>query len=279
MAPTTDRDGERAGVVVETTASIEISAGLAALLALRVTPLEETGQHVRAVSLSVGGWDLAVDGTDRPVRAVTDGSPTLITVSSTVELGIPVPGSDSPTTDADDSTLPFEEFVSYLTASRYCPADRLVGFAQAEFGSPESSGGHDTIDRVADFVNSRLAYRFGSSTHTTDAIDTLASGDGVCRDFAHLTITLLRAVGVPARYVAAYAPGLDPQDFHAIVEAHDGDRWRAVDATGLCDPTFAVRISRGRDSADTAFLSIYSGSVQIAPPVVSAEISSGRPQA
>lgn len=273
MPPTTDREIERAGSIVTTSATIEISAGLAALLALRVSPLEGAKQHVRTASLTIGDVALPTDGTDQPVRAITDGSPTVVTASSTVELTAPDP--DSARDGSDDETIPFDHFVSYLTASRYCPADRLVGFAQAEFGAPRADDGYGTIDRVADFVNSRLAYRFGSSDHTTDAIDTLGSGEGVCRDFAHLAIALLRAIGVPARYVAAYAPGLDPQDFHAIVEAHDGGRWRAVDPTGLCDPTFAVPISRGRDSADTAFLSIYSGAVQIGAPVVSAEIITG----
>ena len=54
---------------------------------------------------------------------------------------------------------------------------------------------------------------------STPPIDTLLAGQGVCRDYAHLTITLLRALEVPARLVAVYAPGLSPMDFHAVVEA------------------------------------------------------------
>ncbi|WP_407819008.1 transglutaminase-like domain-containing protein, partial [Staphylococcus aureus] len=89
---------------------------------------------------------------------------------------------------------------------------------------------------------------------TDSAVDTLLAGAGVCRDYSHLTISLLRAVGIPARLVAVYAPGCDPMDFHAVVEANIDHVWRVVDATQLAPRSNLVRISTGRDAADTAFL-------------------------
>ena len=68
-------------------------------------------------------------------------------------------------------------------------------------------------------MGSRLNYVPGSSDPIDGAVDTLLAGAGVCRDFAHLVVALLRAVNVPARVVSAYAPGLDPMDFHAVAEA------------------------------------------------------------
>jgi transglutaminase-like putative cysteine protease len=132
----------------------------------------------------------------------------------------------------------------------------MGGFAEQTFGVLDR---RERIDTVCSWVQSFLDYRFGTSNVSTDATDTLLTGAGVCRDFAHVAIALLRALDVPARYVAAYAPGLEPQDFHALVEAHDGERWHLRDVTGLSDPTLAVRIGHGRDGADQPFLTLLGG--------------------
>jgi transglutaminase-like putative cysteine protease len=67
-------------------------------------------------------------------------------------------------------------------------------------------------------------------------------------------IALLRAIDVPARMVAVYAPGLSPMDFHAVAEAFIDGNWHVVDATGLAPRQSLLRISTGRDAADIAFL-------------------------
>jgi transglutaminase-like putative cysteine protease len=77
-------------------------------------------------------------------------------------------------------------------------------------------------------VHGRLAYTGGSSGPTDDAVDTLLLGAGVCRDYAHLTLSLLRARDIPARLAAVYAPGLSPMDYHAVVEARVDGAWRLV---------------------------------------------------
>jgi transglutaminase-like putative cysteine protease len=76
----------------------------------------------------------------------------------------------------------------------------------------------------------------------------------VCRDYAHLVIAMLRALDVPARLAAVYAPGLSPMDFHAVAEAWVDGAWHVVDATGLAPRQSLLRISTGRDASDTAFL-------------------------
>jgi transglutaminase-like putative cysteine protease len=85
----------------------------------------------------------------------------------------------------------------------------------------------------------------------------------VCRDFAHLTVALLRANGVPARVVSVYAPGLDPMDFHAVAEACVDDAWYVVDPTCLAPRPSLVRIATGADAADTAFLTVVGGTVDL----------------
>jgi transglutaminase-like putative cysteine protease len=151
--------------------------------------------------------------------------------------------------------------LSYLRPSRYCPSDKLLATAAAEFGDLKDTG--EIVTAVGRWVGNRLAYIVGSSGPTDDAVDTLLLGEGVCRDYAHLTVGLLRAQDIPARLVAVYAPGLSPMDFHAVVEAWVDDAWRVVDATGLAPRRSMVRIATGRDAADTAFLSVHHGTVDL----------------
>ncbi len=153
------------------------------------------------------------------------------------------------------------DLLSYRRPSRYCPSDRFLAIASTEFGTIYDDG--ELVRSVARWVHDRLFYISGSSGPSDDAVDTLLLGEGVCRDYAHLVLSLLRARDVPARLVAAYAPGLYPMDFHAAVEAWVDGGWRVVDATGLAPRASMLRIATGRDTADTAFLSVYEGTAAL----------------
>ena len=155
-----------------------------------------------------------------------------------------------------------------LRPSRYCPSDQLEGFATTEFD--RSLPRAELVAAVAAWVHRRLVYTSGASRPVDTAVDTLLAGQGVCRDYAHLTITLLRALDVPARLVAVYAPGLAPMDFHAVVEADVDGIWSVVDATRLAPTRSLVRICSGRDAADTAFLSLFGGVAQFRTMTVTA---------
>ena len=143
------------------------------------------------------------------------------------------------------------DLVTYLRPSRYCESDSLTPTARSEFAG---LSGHDLLSAVTLWVWERLRYVPGSSLPTDGAEQTLLARKGVCRDYAHLVIALLRALDVPARMVAVYAPGLYPMDFHAVAEAHIDGAWWVVDATRLAPRESMLRISTGRDAADTAFL-------------------------
>jgi transglutaminase-like putative cysteine protease len=143
------------------------------------------------------------------------------------------------------------DLVTYLRPSRYCESDSLTPTARSEFAG---LSGHDLLTAVTFWVSERLRYVPGSSQPTDGAEQTLLARRGVCRDYAHLVIALLRALDVPARMVAVYAPGLDPMDFHAVAEAWVDGAWWVVDATRLAPRQSMLRISTGRDAADTAFL-------------------------
>ncbi len=141
------------------------------------------------------------------------------------------------------------------------PVDRLHPFAEAELGT--TTGG-PRILAIRDWIARHLTYEPGSSDARTTALDSFVERRGICRDFAHLLITLARASGIPARYVSAYAPGVKPQDFHAVAEVFladpsgQGGTWQLVDATGMADPGEIVKIGVGRDAADVSFLTCFS---------------------
>lgn len=163
---------------------------------------------------------------------------------------------------------PLDE-ITFLRPSRYCEADELVATAAREFAG---LSGHDLVAGVSSWVGTHLDYVPGSSLPTDGAVRTLLGGKGVCRDYAHLVVALLRALDVPARLVSVYAPGLDPMDFHAVAEVAVDGVWRVVDATALAPRSSLVRIATGRDAADTAFLSIHGAFVDLTELTVSATI-------
>jgi transglutaminase-like putative cysteine protease len=143
------------------------------------------------------------------------------------------------------------DLITYLRPSRYCESDSLLPTARSEFSG---LSGHALLTAVTQWVWERIAYVPGSSLPTDGAARTLMARRGVCRDYAHLVIALLRSLDVPARMVAVYAPGLVPMDFHAVAEAYIDGAWWVVDATRLAPRQSMLRISTGRDAADIAFL-------------------------
>lgn len=174
----------------------------------------------------------------------------------------------APVRDIDLST--------YLRPSRYAEADKFYGFAATEFGEYADSA--TLLEKVSSWVGTRLRYVPGSSDPIDGAADTLLAGAGVCRDYAHLVVAMLRAVNVPARLVAVYAPGCDPMDFHAVAEAFVDGQWRVVDATCLSPRQAMVRIATGRDAADTAFLDNHKGSITLNSVVVTAVVDGDLPK-
>lgn len=164
---------------------------------------------------------------------------------------------------ADDSDALGLDAIVGLRQSRYCPSDALAGFAAAEFRDAAGAPADSVARMVASWVFERLTYALGSSGPSDTALDTLHSGAGVCRDFAHLTITMCRALGVPARLAAVYAPGLSPMDFHAVAEVRTVNGWEALDPSRLAPRPVLVRIATGRDAADTAFATTVRGDVEL----------------
>ncbi|OBK40631.1 transglutaminase [Mycobacterium sp. 1245111.1] len=177
--------------------------------------------------------------------------------------------------EAEPAPIRDIDLITYLRPSRYAESDKFFGFAATEFGQFADSV--TLLEKVSSWVGTRLDYVPGSSDPIDGAADTLLAGAGVCRDYAHLVIALLRALHMPARLAAVYAPGCDPMDFHAVAEAYVDGEWRVVDATCLAPRQSMVRIATGRDAADTAFLDNHAGSITLTGMTVTAYVDGELP--
>jgi transglutaminase-like putative cysteine protease len=162
---------------------------------------------------------------------------------------------------ADLATLPAipphmlpGETVQYMLGSRYCPSDQFQNFVEAEF--PGTIGGA-RVAAIRDWVERNFAYRAGTSGAATGALETFVTREGVCRDFAHMMITLVRASAIPARFASVYGLGVEPQDFHAVAEVFLDGAWYLADPTGMAKAQEMAKIGVGRDAADVSFLTSY----------------------
>lgn len=196
----------------------------------------------------------------------------LISYSATVETR-PHFGDPALIPQVPIAELPFE-VITHLSPSRYCQSDKLGRFAWRQFGG--IANGYETVTAICNWIYENVDYLEGSSDGSTSAYDTFTLRAGVCRDFAHLGITFARALGIPARFVSAYAFDLTPQDFHAVFEAYLDGRWYLFDATRRCPIDGLVRIAIGRDAADSAFAT-YFGQLGGPAALVRVERLDGRP--
>ena len=175
---------------------------------------------------------------------------------------------------ADLNEVPIAELpASVLTCiypSRYCQSDRLMQVALSEFGS--MAPGYARVEAIREWVQRRTKFQIGSSHPGTSALETYECSAGVCRDFAHLMISMCRALNIPARIATAIDygadPALGPTDFHCYVEAYLGDRWYLFDPSGISPRMGLIRIGTGRDASEVAFATIF-GSVQWTMPKIS----------
>ncbi|MGZ5862163.1 MAG: transglutaminase-like domain-containing protein [Methyloceanibacter sp.] len=157
-------------------------------------------------------------------------------------------------------TLSVETLV-YLLGSRYCETDRLSNFAWSTFGKIPQ--GWTLVQAIVDYVHDHVTFGYPHANATRTAFDTFAGGKGVCRDFAHLAVTLCRCMNVPARYCTGYLgdigvpPDPAPMDFSAWFEAYIGDRWYTFDARHNEPRIGRILIARGRDATDVAITTSY----------------------
>jgi transglutaminase-like putative cysteine protease len=173
-----------------------------------------------------------------------------------------VDARDADAAEVAPGDLP-DNALAFTLPSRFCQSDVLADVAWENFGLLPQ--GQARVQAVCDFVHQHLTFRAGSSTPTTTAVDVYESGEGVCRDFAHLMITLLRALNIPARYAFGYLPDIgvpppyEPMDFCAWTEVFLGGRWYTFDPRNNATRAGRVLIGRGRDAVDVAMVTSYGG--------------------
>jgi transglutaminase-like putative cysteine protease len=157
-------------------------------------------------------------------------------------------------------TLPVETLV-YLLGSRYCETDRFVNIAWFEFG--KVAKGWPLVQAICDYVHDRIKFGYAYASPTKTAWDAHAERQGVCRDFAHLAITLCRCMNVPARYCTGYLGDIgvpiddSPMDFSAWFEVYLGDRWYTFDARHNIPRIGRILMARGRDATDVAIVTSF----------------------
>ena len=139
-------------------------------------------------------------------------------------------------------------------------AARVVRLAFGTFlGVPDPSSFWN--DR--DYVHSRLTFGYQHASVTRTAWEGFREQRGVCRDFAHLAITLCRCMNIPARYCTGYLGDIGippedlPMDFSAWFEAYLGGRWYTFDARHNIPRIGRILIARGRDAADVAISTTF----------------------
>jgi transglutaminase-like putative cysteine protease len=184
------------------------------------------------------------------IRVQPTGGNVLITYRALISTTAPISWMQSPFNQLPEEVLPF------LAPSFYCAPHQVTSMpknALDDLVSEPLRLGYEKVSKVCDWIYENIEYRYGTSNVHTSAHDTLRHRTGVCRDFAHVGITLCRALGIPARFVAGYALALDPPDFHACFEAYVEGQWHLFDPTRKAMKEHLIPIAIGYDAADTPF--------------------------
>ncbi len=238
----------------------------------RMTPITGTGQSALESRLEVTPrarplryvdyWGTVVDAFDVHVPHTE----LVVTATSVVETASEVPLPAPVGWDVLVMDRVRDRFAELLAPSRYVIAEAEVTAVGAELVASHEPA--DAGRLAANWTSELLGYERGlTGVHTTSA-QARAAGKGVCQDYAHLTLALLRSMGLPARYVSGYlCPDADAEvgvttrgESHAWVEFWAGE-WSPLDPTsriGVAERHIVV--ARGRDYADVRPLSgIYNG--------------------
>jgi transglutaminase-like putative cysteine protease len=156
------------------------------------------------------------------------------------------------------------EALDFLLPSRYCEVDRMIALAWELFGA--TSPGWGRVQAVCAYVHRHLEFDYLQARNTRTAYEAYQERVGVCRDFAHLAVTLCRCLNIPARYCTGYlgdirVPSVPaPMDFSAWFEAFLGESWYTFDARHNVARVGRILMARGRDAADVALLTSFGSS-------------------
>lgn len=189
-----------------------------------------------------------------------------VTSSSVVETDTPeVPAGDADWADLQ-SAASADRFYEFLSPTDYTPTSRRIDRVARHVAKGHDP--HHAVLGAVEWVRKELAYVSGSTAVHYSGLDALREGKGVCQDFAHLTLILLRAMGIPSRYVSGYLhPKADAEigetvegESHAWIQAWTGSWWSYDPTNDAAINEQYISVGSGRSYADVAPLKgIYLG--------------------
>jgi transglutaminase-like putative cysteine protease len=153
------------------------------------------------------------------------------------------------------------ECMPFLMSSRYCEVDKLSQMAWDLFGKTPATW--ERVQAVMDWVHGHVEFGYQYASSTKTAVDVYAEKKGVCRDFQHLAITMLRALNIPARYATGYLGDIGvpinpaPMDFSAYLEVYLSNKWWAMDARHNVQRIGRIKQAHGRDAVDVALTTSF----------------------
>lgn len=154
-----------------------------------------------------------------------------------------------------------DETLLFLLGSRYCETDPLADTAWHLFDNNVT--GWSRVQAICDYVHHHIEFGYHYARSTRTAWEVLQERRGVCRDYAHLAITLCRCMNIPARYCTGYLgdigipPPYGEMDFAAWFEAYLDGQWYTFDPRNNTPRIGRILIARGRDAADVAISTAF----------------------
>lgn len=237
------------------------------LLVLNIHPSRRVDlltEQALAFDRPIEAWSY-VDGFGNSCSRIT-APPGLTTISTEFEIydnGLPDPVPEDALQHAIDD-LP-DDVLVYLLGSRYCDTDRLTDFAWKTFF--KTAPGWPRIRAILDFTHKRIAFDYRKADPLRTAFGGYTDRTGVCRDFAHLAITLCRCMNIPARYCTGYLGDIgvprdpNPMDFSAWFEVYLSGRWYTADARHNTPRIGRILMATGRDATDVAMSTAFGPAV------------------
>ena len=171
--------------------------------------------------------------------------------------------------------LPHDVLV-FLLGSRYCETDRLSDTAWSLFGDVEP--GWPRVKAILDYAHERIEFGYQHARSTKTAWDAHQEQRGVCRDYAHLAITLCRCMNIPARYCTGYLGDIgvpfdpNPMDFSAWFDVYLSGEWHTLDARHNHPRIGRILMARGRDATDTAISTAFGSAKLVNFEVITKEV-------
>jgi transglutaminase-like putative cysteine protease len=171
-----------------------------------------------------------------------------------------------------------DDVLVFLLGSRYCETDKLATMAWEKFGNTQP--GWPRVQAILDFVHNHIRFDYQLADPTRSAFDGYTQGVGVCRDFAHLALTLCRCMNIPARYCTGYlgdigVPVDGEMDFSGWFEVYLGGHWYTADARHNRPRVGRILMAVGRDATDVAISTQFGPAILTGFKVITEEIKGG----